>query len=85
MDISAVLLSNFPDAQWVLDGDTYEGLTWIGPGAKPSEAELEAAWPQVAAAIAASEAARVAARQSAIDKFKALGLTDAEVAALLGA
>jgi len=46
-DYAAVLTANYPDAQWTLNGDTYDGLNWIGPGDKPTEAELDAAWPQV--------------------------------------
>ena len=46
-DYAAVLTANYPDAEWTLDGDTYDGLTWIGPGDKPTQAELDTAWPQV--------------------------------------
>ena len=46
-DYAAVLTAKYPDALWTLNGDTYDGLNWIGPGDKPTEAELDAAWPQV--------------------------------------
>jgi len=42
-----VLTANYPDAIWSLIGDSYDGLDWIGPGDKPSQEELDAAWPQV--------------------------------------
>jgi ribosomal protein S11 len=51
-------------------------------------AELEAAAAQAAEAQAAAEAeaaAKAAAKQAAQDKLKALGLSDLEVAALVGA
>lgn len=43
----AVLTANYPDALWTLDGDDYDGLTWLSDTSKPSQAELDAAWPQV--------------------------------------
>ena len=46
-DYAAVLTANYPDAQWTLDGDNYDGLTWLSDTPKPSQAELDAAWPQV--------------------------------------
>ena len=53
--------------------------------ANPSEiAVIEAQRAEVAAQIAATEA-QLAARESARAKLAALGLTEAEVAALLGA
>jgi hypothetical protein len=47
IDYAAVLTANYPDAQWTLDGDTYDGLTWLEDTPKPTQAELDAAWPQV--------------------------------------
>ena len=46
-DYAAVLTANYPDALWQLDGDTYENLTWLSDTPKPTQAELDAAWPQV--------------------------------------
>ena len=42
MGIAEKLLANYAGAQWSLDGDTYGGLTWIGPGEKPTEAVISA-------------------------------------------
>lgn len=49
-DYAAVLASIYPGAEWVLDGESYEGLTWLSDDQKPSQAELDAAWPAVKAA-----------------------------------
>ena len=46
-DYTVVLAYNYPDAEWMLDGDTYDGLTWLSDTPKPSQAELDAAWPTV--------------------------------------
>ena len=83
-DYAAVLTANYPDAEWTLDGDTYNGLTWLSDSPKPSQAELDAAWPTVQQAQADAVAAREAAKQSAIDKLAALGLTVDEINAAFG-
>jgi hypothetical protein len=46
-DYPAVLTSLYPDSRWTLNGDTYDGLTWLSEGDAPTQAELDAAWPQV--------------------------------------
>jgi len=46
-DYAAVLAAIRPGAQWTLSGDQYEGLTWLDDSPKPTQAELDAAWPQV--------------------------------------
>jgi len=47
IDYAAVLSANYSAAQWTLNGDTYDGLTWLDDTPKPTQAELDAAWPQV--------------------------------------
>ena len=46
-DYAAVLAANYADSEWLLDGDDYSGLTWLSDTPKPTQAELDAAWPQV--------------------------------------
>ena len=48
IDYAAILTANYSTAQWTLNGDTYEGLTWLDETPKPTQAELDAQWPQVA-------------------------------------
>jgi len=83
-DYAAVLTANYPGSVWTLNGDTYDGLTWLSDSPKPSQAELDDAWPAVQQARADAEAAVVAARQSAVDKLAALGLTVDEISAAFG-
>ena len=47
MDIALILTDKYPDTIWSLDGDTYEGLTWLDDSPKPTKKALEAAWPEV--------------------------------------
>jgi len=48
IDYSKILLANYPGTQWTLNGDDYSGLTWLDSTPKPTQAELDAAWPTVA-------------------------------------
>ena len=83
-DYAAVLTANYPDAEWSLAGDSYDGLTWLSDTPKPTQAELDAAWPAVQQAQADAVAAKEAARASGVAKLEALGLTVDEVSAVLG-
>jgi len=46
-DYAAVLSTNYAGSNWFLDGDDYSGLTWLSDTPKPTQAELDAAWPKV--------------------------------------
>lgn len=69
MNIPAILTRKYPGTFWALDGDTYAGLTWLSDTPKPTEAELEALWPDVEyeRAYAQVEAARAAAYRETSD------------------
>ena len=47
IDYSAVLVANYPDSIWTLDGENYTGLTWLSDTPKPTQEELDAQWPAV--------------------------------------
>jgi hypothetical protein len=49
MDIHLILTKKFSGNEWVLVGNTYEGLTWVSETKKPTEAELKALWKEVEA------------------------------------
>jgi hypothetical protein len=46
-DYAAVLLATHLGAQWSLSGNDYDTLVWYDDTPKPSQAELDAAWPAV--------------------------------------
>ena len=46
-DYAAVLTANYPGAQWSLTGNDYDTLEWYEDTPKPTQADLDAAWPQV--------------------------------------
>jgi hypothetical protein len=63
MDISLILSRRYAGTEWTLNGDTYDGLTWLSEGEPPTEAELEALWPEVQYEVAYEQVEQ--ARQSA--------------------
>ena len=84
MDIAQILTRKYAGSEWTLNGDSYEGLTWLSEGTAPTEAELTALWPTVQAEIDAEAQARQDAKASAVAKLEALGLTVDEVSAAFG-
>jgi hypothetical protein len=82
MDIAAILSRKFNNDDWTLNGDDYSGLTWLSKNKVPTEKELIDLWPTVKVEIQAEAEAKATARESALVKLAALGLTADEVAAL---
>ena len=83
-DYAAVLTRRHAGREWILDGDDYTGLTMLDGGDKPTKKSLDEAWSDVQAEIANTADQLAAIRVSALTKLKALGLTDNEIAALVG-
>ena len=84
IDYPAILSTNYSGSEWTLTGTSFDGLTWLSDSPKPSQAELDAAWPAVQQAQADAVAAKEAARESAVNKLAALGLTVDEISAAFG-
>jgi len=84
MDIANILIAKYAGSEWILDGDSYEGLTWLSNSPKPTQEELEDLWPEVQAEFAAKAQAKIDAKASAIAKLEALGLTVEEVEVAFG-
>jgi len=82
MNIPAIISSKFPGSECILNGDSYEGLTWLSNTPKPTEEELADLWDEVKAELEAKSQAQQNARTSALAKLAALGLTEEEIAAL---
>lgn len=84
IDYATILTRKYQGSEWVLDGDNYEGLTWISETTKPSKAELDAKWDIVKNEIDAEKQAKTDLKVSAIAKLAALGLTEDEAKAIIG-
>ena len=83
-DYAAVLTRRHAGREWALNGDDYDQLVMLDGGDKPTKKSLDDAWPSVKAEIEAEIEARANAAVSARSKLAALGLTEAEVKALVG-
>jgi hypothetical protein len=84
IDYALILTKNYAGSQWTLNGDSYEGLTWLSDTPKPTQAELDALWESTQTQVAAEKAQNIAIKESALTKLAALGLTQDEVKALIG-
>jgi hypothetical protein len=69
IDYTAVLNAKYPGTQWSLNNNDYATLEWYSNSAKPTQAELDAAWPQVDYdnQVAAVESARRVAYEQESD------------------
>jgi hypothetical protein len=47
VDYTKVLTTKYAGTLWSLNGDEYDGLDWLDSSPKPTQAELDALWPQV--------------------------------------
>lgn len=46
-DYAAVLAANYAGSQWSINNNDYSTLAWFSDTPKPTQAQLDAAWPQV--------------------------------------
>jgi hypothetical protein len=83
--IAAAISELRPNAEWSMNGDDVEGITWHTEGVQPLTAkEVEAEVKRLEKAAADEAAAKEAAKASALTKLEALGLTADEAAAIAG-
>ena len=81
IDYAIILERRYAGKEFTLNGDNYDGLTWLSDTAKPTKATLDGLWAEVQTEIACEKIAKATARQAVLDK---LGLTQDEAQALLG-
>lgn len=80
IDYTKILTEHYAGQEWTLDGDNYDGLTWLSDTSKPTKADLEKLWDATLAAVAAKEEAKVAAKAALLER---LGITEDEAKLLL--
>jgi hypothetical protein len=81
MDYTLILRTQYLDAEWTLNGDDYDGLTWLSQTPKPSKKQLDDLWEPTLAAIEQKKADAINARQAILER---LGITEDEAKILLG-
>lgn len=47
IDYVAILQTNYVGSEWSIAGNDYNTLDWLSNTTKPTQAELDAQWPQV--------------------------------------
>ena len=79
------IMSLRPNIEWSMNGDDVENIIWHTPDVEPiTTAEVETEVLRLEQAAVDAEAAKVAARESAVAKLSALGLNIDEVNAIVG-
>jgi hypothetical protein len=79
------IVSLRPGIEWSMNGDDVEGIIWHTPNVEPlTTKEVQKEIKRLEQEAANAEAERIAAKESAMQKLSALGLTEAEVNAILG-
>lgn len=81
IDYTKILTRKY-NAEWTLNGDDYEGLTWLSNSPKPSKEELDSHWSVVKNEIEIEEQQKINAKIAAEAKLVALGLTVDDLKAL---
>jgi hypothetical protein len=83
IDISDAMKSLRPGAEWTMNGDDIEGITWHTEGVQPlTKAEVEAEIVRLEQEAADRAAAEDAARAAAVAHAKSLGFTDEMIAVM---
>lgn len=86
IDYALILEKKYPNCEWSLNANDYPAqLQWFNDEPIPSKEELDSYWDEVKSIIQAELDAKAAARESAISKLSALGLSEVEIKALVGA
>jgi hypothetical protein len=81
MDYTLILNAKYPNAEWSINGDDYDGLIWLSDSKKPTKAELDAHWPELATYWQDKKSEREASKAALLNR---LGITADEAALLLG-
>lgn len=82
MRYSDILTFKYSGQEWSITNEDYETLTWLSDTPKPTKTELDAQWDEVQAIIQAEKQAKIDARNNALAKLEALGLTEDDLKAL---
>ena len=80
MDLALILKTKYNDHTWTIDGNSYEGISWLSDTTKPSEEELLSHWDSVLAEVEAEAEAKAAEKAALLNR---LGITAEEAKLLL--
>jgi len=80
IDYTKILIIKYQDSEWTLNGDDYEGLTWLSDTPKPTKETLDGLWDKVQELIASKTQAKAQAKAELLQR---LGITADEAKLLL--
>jgi len=80
IDYTKILEYKYPTDEWTLNGDDYEGLTWVSKTPKPSKATLDGLWQEVQDLIQTEKQAKAAQKAALLER---LGISEDEARLLL--
>lgn len=81
IDYAGILTLFYKGNEWTLNGDDYEGLTWLSDTEKPSKKELDDLLPAYKAKLAEIQQNKVNAEETLIEKLE---LSINEIREILG-
>jgi len=82
--IEKAILKINPNAEFTVNAEDYNQITWLNGTAEISKADIEAMIPTVETEIANAKADAIAKKASGKQKLLDLGLSEEEVKALIG-
>jgi hypothetical protein len=80
IDYTQILTRKYVDSLWTLNGDDYNGLTWVSDTPKPSKATLDGLWDEVELQIKTEAEAKETAKAALLAQ---LGITEEQAKLLL--
>jgi hypothetical protein len=80
IDYTKILIIKYPDSEWTLNGDDYEGLTWLSDTPKPTKEILDNLWDEVVEQLQLKKEEKA---QAKADLLERLGITEDEAKLLL--
>ena len=80
IDYTKILNVKYAGSQWTLNGDNYEGLTWLSDTPKPTKKQLDDLWETVQAQLEQDIQDKKLAKAALLNR---LGLTAEEAVLLL--
>ena len=83
--IEKAILKINPNAEFTINADDYNQITWKNGTTPISKEDIEAMIPTVEQELKDAEQAAIDKKASGKQKLKDLGLTDEEIQALIGA
>jgi hypothetical protein len=76
-----VLSMLYPEGGWIIVGDDFDGITWVGDNPGCTKKVFEDGWKVIDAYLAKKESDKAAQKQAILER---LGITQEEANILLG-